>query len=193
MNKVLIAGGLGAALILAGIFLVSGSGEDAMKKDAAMKADDSAMEKKDSGAMMEDKKMENESMMPKDDSMVNKTDTTMKEETSMNKGETMMAKGSYEPYASAKLSMADAGDVVLFFRASWCPTCKTVDADIRAKKDSIPGGLTILDVDYDNSADLKKKYGVTYQHTFVQVDSKGNLIKKWAGSPTLTAIVAEVQ
>jgi thiol-disulfide isomerase/thioredoxin len=151
-----------------------------------MKADDSAMEKKDGGAMMEDPKMEGEKMMPKEEAM-------MKEETSMQKGETMMAKGSYEPYASAKLSMADAGDVVLFFRASWCPTCRGVDADIRAKKDAIPGGLTILDVDYDNSADLKKKYGVTYQHTFVQVDSKGNLIKKWAGSPTLAAIVAEVQ
>jgi hypothetical protein len=47
-------------------------------------------------------------------------------------------------------------------------------------------------VDYDNSDELKKKYGVTYQHTLVQVDKDGNLIKKWSGSPTLTSLVKEV-
>jgi hypothetical protein len=48
-------------------------------------------------------------------------------------------------------------------------------------------------VNYDNSTALKQKYAVTYQHTFVQVDKDGNLIKKWSGSPTLTALVAEVK
>ena len=105
----------------------------------------------------------------------------------------MMERGSYELYAPEKLVKADSGDVVLFFRASWCPTCKAVDADIRSNLPAIPGGLTILDVNYDNSSDLKKKYGVTYQHTFVQVKADGTLIKKWSGSPTLAALVAEVQ
>ncbi|MEK7564045.1 MAG: hypothetical protein AAB510_00550 [Patescibacteria group bacterium] len=57
----------------------------------------------------------------------------------------------------------------------------------------IPSDLSILDVDYDNSSDLKKKYGVTYQHTFVQVDKDGNMIKKWNGSPTLAKLVSEVR
>jgi thioredoxin-related protein len=32
--------------------------------------------------------------------------------------------------------------------------------------------------------DLAKKYGITYQHTFVQIDSKGNEITKWNGGKT---------
>lgn len=116
-----------------------------------------------------------------------------KDETVKGEDGAMEQKGTYEPYAPEKLAKADSGDVVLFFRASWCPTCKAVDSDIRARLSAIPADLTILDVDYDNSAALKQKYGVTYQHTFVQVRADGTLIKKWSGSPTLAALVAEVQ
>jgi thiol-disulfide isomerase/thioredoxin len=70
---------------------------------------------------------------------------------------------------------------LLFFHASWCPTCRAADANIKANLLSIPPGLTIHQVDYDTSTDLKKKYGVTYQHTFVQVDESGTMIKKWSG------------
>jgi len=108
-------------------------------------------------------------------------------------GDTMMKAGSYEVYAPEKLAKANLGNVVLFFRAVWCPTCKAVDEDIRAHLSAIPAGLTILDVDYDKSTALKQKYGVTYQHTFVQVKADGTLIKKWSGSPTLSALSAEVQ
>ena len=118
-----------------------------------------------------------------------------KDETSMmDKGDTMMKAGSYEAYEPEKVALASAThDVVLFFRASWCPTCRAVDSDIKANLGKIPSSLTILDVNYDNSASLKQKYGVTYQHTFVQVDKDGNLIKKWSGSPTLSALVTEVK
>lgn len=105
-----------------------------------------------------------------------------------------MKVGSYEPYASAKIALASSShNVVLFFRASWCPTCRAIDADIKAHLKDIPASLTILDVDYDNSTELKKKYGVTYQHTFVQVDAQGNMIKKWSGGLTLTSLVSEVK
>ena len=133
-----------------------------------------------------------------------KNDTTVMEKQKMEKevamttpspsDGAMMKVGSYEPYTSAKVAMASATqDVVLFFRASWCPTCRAVDADINAHLKEIPETLSILDVNYDTASDLKKKYGVTYQHTFVQVDAQGNLIKKWSGSPTLSALVAEVK
>ena len=101
--------------------------------------------------------------------------------------------GSYEAYSKEKIAKATSGDVVLFFRASWCPSCRGVDADIKANLGKIPGDLTILDVNYDDSTELKKKYGVTYQHTFVQVDANGNLIKKWSGSPTLQSLVLEIK
>jgi thiol-disulfide isomerase/thioredoxin len=89
--------------------------------------------------------------------------------------------------------MADKGDVVLFFKASWCPTCKALDGDIKANMGSIPSGVTILEVNYDTETALKQKYAVTYQHTLVQVDSKGAQIAKWSGSPTLTALASKIQ
>jgi peroxiredoxin len=95
--------------------------------------------------------------------------------------ETMMESGSYESYAPEKLARANEGDVVLFFRADWCPTCRAADADIRANLSDIPAGLTILDVDYDTATALKQKYIVTYQHTFVLVDAAGNQLAKWSG------------
>ena len=126
-------------------------------------------------------KEDNDAMMKKDESAV------------MEKSDVMMASGSYEAYTPEKIAKASSGDVVLFFRASWCPTCRAVDRDIKANLSKIPSDLVILDVNYDDSSSLKQKYGVTYQHTFVQVDKDGNLIKKWSGSPTLSALVAEVK
>lgn len=106
----------------------------------------------------------------------------------------MMKAGSYEAYSADKIAMkAKKGNVVLFFRANWCPTCRALDKDIKTNLSNIPENLTILDVDYDDSSELKKKYGVTYQHTLVEVDQDGKLIKKWSGSPTLAALVSEIK
>ncbi len=101
--------------------------------------------------------------------------------------------GVYEPYAPEKIARADGdGKVVLFFRASWCPTCRGLDSDIKANLGAIPDGVTILDVDYDNSTSLKQKYGVTYQHTLVQVDMDGKQIAKWSSSPTLSELLKHI-
>lgn len=120
----------------------------------------------------------------------------VKVETKVNVGAAATAtirKGSYEKYDQSKLAYAKDGKVVIFFRAGWCPTCQGIDSDIKAHLGDIPNNVTILDLDYDNSTVLKQKYGVTYQHTFVQVDANGNLIKKWSGSPTLESLLAQVQ
>lgn len=91
------------------------------------------------------------------------------------------------------VDFAAATNRVLFFHASWCPTCKSLDTDIRANESDIPSDLTIFKVDYDSFTDLKKQYVVTTQHTLVQVDADGNLIQKWLGSPTLATLLAKVQ
>jgi thioredoxin 1 len=101
--------------------------------------------------------------------------------------------GSYESYSPDKLARAEKGIVVLFFRASWCPTCRALDASIRSGLGTIPEGVTILDVDYDNSTALKQKYGVTYQHTLVQVNTSGGQLAKWTGSPTLSDLVSKIK
>lgn len=107
--------------------------------------------------------------------------------------EVMMKLGSYEAYSADKIARAETGDVVLFFHASWCPSCRGLNSNIESNLKSIPEGVTILKTDYDKETELKKKYGVTYQHTLVQVDKDGNLIKKWSGGGTLDNLLSQIQ
>ena len=69
---------------------------------------------------------------------------------------------------------------VLFFHASWCPTCKAAMKDLEANV-SMLEGYTVYITDYDTTGELQEKYGVTYQHTFVQIDSTGSALAKWNG------------
>jgi thiol-disulfide isomerase/thioredoxin len=124
-------------------------------------------------------------------------DETMQEDVDMIQDESldMMSEttsGRYEAFANEKLAFANEGDVVLFFRASWCPSCKALDDNIKANLSNIPENLLILDTDYDSSNELKQKYGVTTQHTLVQVDATGEMIQKWSGGSTLDSIIANL-
>ncbi len=100
--------------------------------------------------------------------------------------------GVYLPYTSTAVAQAK-GQVVLFFHANWCPTCIAVNKDIEANLKNIPADLTILKTSYDDEKELKELYGVTAQHTFVQVDNTGKLIKKWRGGTTLAEVVSQIQ
>jgi len=212
MNQKLIIGIIALIVIGGGfgIYASNNSKSDIMKKEAIVQKEKEVMVAKENIAMEQEKQKESmmntdaSVMTPKTDIMVNKDTSVMapKTETMVNKEtnvmvpktDTMVKVGSYESYDAAKIARAsDTHNVVLFFRASWCPTCKALDGDIRAHLQDIPANLTILDVNYDNSTELKKKYGVTYQHTFVQVDAQGALIKKWSGSQTLSSLVAELK
>lgn len=136
---------------------------------------------------------EGDTMMDtREDTMMN--DDMMEDDSMMN--DAMPLQGAYEVYSPEKVALASQGDesaVVLFFHATWCPFCRAADTDIKAHVGMIPEELTILKVDYDTYSDLKRKYGVTMQHTFVQVDGEGNQIAKWTGSETLADIVSRVQ
>ncbi len=128
------------------------------------------------------------------DAMVQK-EQMEKEEMKKNeamKDDTMKKMGSYEAYSPEKVARAETGDVVLFFHASWCPSCRGLNSDIESNSSAIPEGLSILKLDYDRETELKKKYGVTTQHTLVQVDKDGNLIKKWSGGGTLNSVVSQL-
>lgn len=87
----------------------------------------------------------------------------------------------YISYDKSKLNNAQYGKVVLFFHASWCPSCKGLDTDIKNNLDKIPEGFLILKVDYDTSTELKSKYKINTQHTLVQVDQDGKEIKSSKG------------
>lgn len=86
----------------------------------------------------------------------------------------------YSPTAIADAT-ADGGKVVLFFHAAWCPTCRSAEKDILSRIDELDPTITIIKTDYDTENELKKKYNVTYQHTFVQVDKNGELVTLWNG------------
>lgn len=102
--------------------------------------------------------------------------------------------GAYVDYSTTALAKATAnnGKAVLFFHAKWCPTCKAANENIVSKLDQIPKNLTILKTDYDTEKKLKEKYGITYQHTFVQIDATGKELAKWNGGG-LDEILAHLQ
>jgi thiol-disulfide isomerase/thioredoxin len=79
--------------------------------------------------------------------------------------------GQYVDYTEDTLANA-TGQRVLFFHAPWCPQCRAIESDINSQ--GVPDGYTILKVDYDSSQELRQKYGVTLQTTFVKVDENGN-------------------
>jgi len=85
----------------------------------------------------------------------------------------------YQNFEQAKMIAAE-GPTVFFFYASWCPTCRNAHEEFTKRQNEFKN-INIILVDYDNSKDLKKKYGVTYQHTFVQIDENGESLVKWNG------------
>lgn len=97
------------------------------------------------------------------------------------------AAGQYVDYRPDILKEA-TGQRVLFFHAPWCPQCRSVEKGI--KEEGVPDGLTIIKVDYDSNQELRKKYGVTLQSTFVKVDGQGNGIANYVAydEPTFAAV-----
>jgi len=126
--------------------------------------------------MMVDEKIDNDVMM---------------EDDTMTGDDAMMVKegGEYLAYSPELLARANSGDVVLFFHAAWCPTCKALESDINRNLENIPDDLTILKINYDKESELKKKYDVVIQHTLVKVDANGNELAKWTGGNDLDSII----
>lgn len=181
MNNKIITGLIIIVLVIAGaIFLIRGS-EDT---ESTQEKTNTVMEKKDvlpgEAIKKDDSAMKDEAMMEK----ISPPAPPASPNTNTPPPTAMMDKhGSYQDYSAATVKSEQAGGnkVVLFFHAAWCPFCKTADGAFINRASEIPAGVTILKTDYDSNTDLKKKYGVTYQHTFVQIDSDGNAVTKWNG------------
>jgi thiol-disulfide isomerase/thioredoxin len=96
-----------------------------------------------------------------------------------------------KPFTTEKdaWALAKTQTVVYFFAATWCPDCQATYRDIQAHFAQIPSSVTVLFVNYDKSADLKKKYAVTSQHTFVVVGPAGEKKQVWNGSTTVADLV----
>jgi thiol-disulfide isomerase/thioredoxin len=190
---------IGALVLILGGGILAYTNNAAQLAEQKKKDDEKAMvmKKESETAMM--KKESDAAMMNKDDKMTSTStsDAMMKKDDAMMSksteagatGTTMSKEDHYKPYDASLLSKAkDGHKVILFFNASWCPTCQATVKDIEANKDKIADTVHILSVDYDKETELKKKYGVTMQHTFVEVDNLGNLLKKTNGLATVNAI-----
>jgi thiol-disulfide isomerase/thioredoxin len=147
--------------------------------------------------MMDDSKDMSEDTMMKDEMKDDVMEDVMEDKKDMMNDsvevaeEVMMKKdGKFVAYSADEVD-ATSGDKVLFFHASWCPSC--VNAAQNLSAGTAPEGLNVFKVDYDSNADLKAKYGVVSQHTFVQIDDNGNMVKRWFGSRSYDDILNELQ
>jgi thiol-disulfide isomerase/thioredoxin len=181
MGKNTIFVSVGVATLL----VVTGGGYALKRHNDSNKAHEAFMMHE---AFMEKKSAETDVMKKTEEADAMKKDEAVMTGDAMTKGGYI----SYSDYTSSQGKYKDF-KVVLYFHAPWCPTCQALDKNINANLDSIPAKTIIVKTDYDSSNELKKKYGVTYQHTLVQVDSSGSKIKKWSGSPELKDLTAEIQ
>ncbi len=100
--------------------------------------------------------------------------------------------GRYTDYSEDKVD--DYAATILFFHASWCVECRGFEMAINSK--GVPDDVQILKIDYDSSQDLRQRYGVTIQSTFVRVDKNGDKQKSWTGygkEKTVDAILENTQ
>jgi thiol-disulfide isomerase/thioredoxin len=97
-------------------------------------------------------------------------------------GPAMMSTGGKVMFTSLDdaRALAQVGPTVLFFNADWCPVCRAEMSEIDARLDEL-GNVSLVVVDYDRNAKLRRKYGVTYQHTYVQISGDGGKLALWNG------------
>jgi len=129
--------------------------------------------------MMEKKKAEDGAMEKKQESK--EGDAMMGDKASASR---------YVVYSKSVLDKSLDKRRVLYFYASWCPVCRPANADFEKNADKIPEDLVVIRVNYNDpdtdqeEKDLAKKYGITYQHTFVQIDGEGKEVTRWSGGQT---------
>ncbi len=167
-----IAAGLGVIIIGAVAYQYTTGSNDTMMEQENSMMNDTIMENKND-AMTDNQIMKDDNengMMKKDD------DAMMDDKSSMTN-----APQGYVTYSAETYSAAKDQKRVLFFHATWCPTCKAANTAFTARGGEIPKNVVVLKTDYDTEKTLKATYGITYQHTFVQVDAAGKAIAKWNG------------
>ena len=89
---------------------------------------------------------------------------------------TSQSPAQYTDYTTATFNQArqDNKNVVLFFHANWCPTCRALDREITDGLSRLPANTEILKIDYDNAGDLRREYSIRQQHTLVFLSGDPN-------------------
>lgn len=147
------------------LLVILGVGAYAFSQPQSGKIENSAMEKTENAIIAEG-----------EDTTTDKSDSTM-----MNSNE------RYAEYSPDAYQAASGNRRVLFFYANWCPTCRPADTAFRENRSQIPEDVVLFRVNYNDTdtdqaeKDLAAKHGITYQHTYVQVDVNGNAVTTWNG------------
>lgn len=168
-------------LVGGGLYVANQNSQQA--EQAKMAQEKAAMEEK---AAMQAKVEDKDAMVKKEGAAMEKS-----EDSSVGTGQDKMMKKSsasrYAEYSKAVLDQTAGHRRILYFYATWCPSCKIANADFKANPSRIPEDVTVIRVNYNDpdtdqeEKDLAKKYGITYQHTFVQIDGQGKQVTKWNG------------
>ncbi len=122
------------------------------------------------------------------DTSVAKVATKMESKDVMMDSSAKTTRATYIAYTKTAFDAAKDKKRVYFFHAAWCPSCKSADSDLKSNLSKIPAGVAVFKTDYDTESALKKTYGITYQHTFVQVDGVGKEVAKWNGGDVDTLL-----
>lgn len=120
--------------------------------------------------------------------MQNKSQTIWEEDIVISQE---VSEEQYVDYSQNELNNSKEEFLILFFHAAWCPSCKAFEEKILSEE--IPENIKFLKVDYDSQAELRKKYNVVSQTTFVLVNSDGELRKRWIGSRDLQDILTQLE
>lgn len=96
-------------------------------------------------------------------------------------GNTFPFESGYTKFDETKITNTKHGKVILFFYASWCSACDSLDKDLQKNVDLIPPDMLIMKVNYDTEVELKQKYLITIQHALIHVDQSGNQVRGLQG------------
>lgn len=190
MNKgVIIAGIVVLVLVGGGLFVANQQSQQAkmaqekaamVEKETMQAKEDAAMEKKDDSSADSTSFHSNDASSERAPQAGSEQDKMMKKDSA----------SRYVEYSKAVLDQAADKRRALYFYASWCPICRPANEDFKKNSSKIPEDMVVVRVNYNDpdtdqeEKDLAKKYGITYQHTFVQIDAQGNELTRWSGGQT---------
>lgn len=120
------------------------------------------------------------------------SDTKSAAQTNETKTDNAATTGTYQTYDAKKIAQSNAEHIFLFFHATWCPSCRALDADIASNIDSIPEGVAIYKIDYDTATELKRQYGVTTQHSIIEIDTEGTAKSSITHPLSLNEVIATI-